>query len=184
MIKINTKKYVCYNQCKGDIMRKIYVIGTVGTGKTTLAKRIATEYNLNHYELDNIVWKAEDSKEIRRDDKEVEELFNGLIMGNDWVLDDVGRPRFNKALDVADVIIYLDIPKRKRNYQILKRWIKQNLRLENSRYKPSVRMLIQMYKWSSHDDKKREEVLLNLYKYQNKVIIVKDNDFEGINKLL
>ena len=37
---------------------KIDIIGSVASGKTTLAKRISKQYNIPYYEKDNIVWKG------------------------------------------------------------------------------------------------------------------------------
>jgi len=34
---------------------KILIIGAVGTGKTTLAKKLSKKYNIKHYEIDSIV---------------------------------------------------------------------------------------------------------------------------------
>ena len=36
--------------------RRIAVIGTTGTGKTVLAKRLARKYDLVHVELDSLFW--------------------------------------------------------------------------------------------------------------------------------
>ena len=37
-------------------MAKIYIIGSVGSGKTTLAKRLSKELNILYYELDSVTW--------------------------------------------------------------------------------------------------------------------------------
>lgn len=34
---------------------KILIIGTVGTGKTTLAKKLSIKYKIKYYEIDSIV---------------------------------------------------------------------------------------------------------------------------------
>ena len=42
--------------CKGGIViMKIDIIGSVASGKTTLAGKISQKYNVPHYEKDNIV---------------------------------------------------------------------------------------------------------------------------------
>ena len=35
---------------------KIDIIGSVASGKTTLARKISQKYNVPHYEKDNVVW--------------------------------------------------------------------------------------------------------------------------------
>lgn len=42
---------------KKNIPNKIHIIGSVGSGKTTLARNLSTTINVPFYELDNVVWK-------------------------------------------------------------------------------------------------------------------------------
>ena len=35
---------------------KIYIIGPVGSGKTTLSKHLSKKYKIKRYELDKVVW--------------------------------------------------------------------------------------------------------------------------------
>ena len=39
--------------------QKIYIIGPVGSGKTTLAKKLAHKLNIKYYELDKVAWDDE-----------------------------------------------------------------------------------------------------------------------------
>ena len=55
-------------------MRKIYIIGPVGSGKTTLSKKLSNNYNIKRYELDKVVW-DDDHGNIKRKDEEVLKLF-------------------------------------------------------------------------------------------------------------
>lgn len=48
---------------------KIDIIGSVASGKTTLAKKISSKYQVPYYEKDNIVWERTpngDKKELRK----------------------------------------------------------------------------------------------------------------------
>ena len=58
--------------------KKIYIIGPVGSGKTTLARKLSKEYNIASYELDKIVW-DDDNGNIKRSDEEIKILFNEII---------------------------------------------------------------------------------------------------------
>ena len=39
-----------------NVNKKIYIIGPVGSGKTTLSRLLSRKYNIKEYELDKIVW--------------------------------------------------------------------------------------------------------------------------------
>ncbi|WP_346725815.1 hypothetical protein [Alteribacter keqinensis] len=40
---------------------KIHIIGSVRSGKTTLAKKLAKKTGIPHFELDNVVWERHQS---------------------------------------------------------------------------------------------------------------------------
>ncbi|GGG18394.1 hypothetical protein GCM10007425_11070 [Lysinibacillus alkalisoli] len=48
------------------MFKKIHIMGAIGSGKTTLAKRLHEQLNIPYFELDNIVWERLDSDDIRR----------------------------------------------------------------------------------------------------------------------
>lgn len=51
--------------------KKIHIMGSVGSGKTTFAKKLSTQTSIQHYELDNVVWqRIEGSEDIRRSKEE------------------------------------------------------------------------------------------------------------------
>jgi shikimate kinase len=40
-----------------DVPNKIHIIGSVRSGKTTLARTLSSKLKIPFYELDNVVWK-------------------------------------------------------------------------------------------------------------------------------
>lgn len=46
---------------------KIYIIGSVGSGKTTLARKVARKLQVPHFETDNFVWKRNSLEDIRNE---------------------------------------------------------------------------------------------------------------------
>ena len=50
----------------GGFSLKIDIIGSVASGKTTLAKRISNKYGIPHYQKDNIVWKRTLNGDVKR----------------------------------------------------------------------------------------------------------------------
>ena len=60
---------------KGKEKMKIYIIGPCGSGKTTLAKKLAEKYNTKHYELDLLVFDDKNNHRKRKSE-EIDKLFN------------------------------------------------------------------------------------------------------------
>ena len=66
----------------------------------------------------------------------------------------------------------MDIPKNIRNKRIIARYIKQKIGIEKSNYKPSLKMLKMMYKWSNEFEKNRDEFENKLNKYVDKLEVI------------
>ena len=93
---------------------KILITGNAGSGKSTLSKKVASDYNLPIYSLDSIVWQSgwkKTPKEVRH--KQIVEL----IQKDEWVIDGVDYD----IQDVADVVVFLDAPRRIRYWRSAKR---------------------------------------------------------------
>ena len=146
---------------------KILIIGTVGTGKTTLAKKLSKQYKIRYYEIDLIVYDDENNGRKRTIDEQ-NDIIKKINKNEDWIIEGVLRKNLEYLLELADKIIYLNIPKYKRNIRILTRFIKQNLKIEKANYKPDLKMLKNMYKWSKKDEEGKEEFqkMLNKYEYK------------------
>ncbi len=160
-------------------VKKIYIIGPVGSGKSTLGKRLSQKYNLCYYELDKIV--HDDLNNVKRNVDEINKLFLDIINNDSWLIEDVGRKIFEDGKKYADIIYYIDLNKYKIYYRVVKRWVKQKLRLEKFNYKPTIKGLIQMICWAHQDIVNKDEVKKELIKYGDKVIFITSRD---INKLL
>lgn len=68
---------------------KILIIGTVGTGKTTLARKLSEKYNIKYYEIDSIV--HDDINKKKRTDKQQKEIIRDINKENDWIIEGVLR---------------------------------------------------------------------------------------------
>lgn len=150
---------------------KLYIIGPVGSGKTTLAKNISKKYNIPYFELDNVVYEYNPKGDIKRTKEEIIKLFSEILKEDNWVIEDVGRTIFNDGFIKADKIIYLKIPKIILYSRIVKRWIKEKLKIEESRYKADLKNLKQMLKWANDDLK--DSKLNKIEQYKEKTIVIK-----------
>lgn len=159
-------------------MPKIFIIGSVGSGKTTLAKRLSRELNINCYELDNVTWERNLSgNDRRRTNKEILAIFEKIINQKNWIIENVGKDIYSMAYKRADTIIYIDLPKRILYKRIIYRWIKQKLKLYPSPIKPTLGALRQMLLWANKE--KQNSKLTKLHKYKNKIIVL---DKKGLNE--
>lgn len=74
---------------KNKVPKKIHIIGSVGSGKTTLAKKLSEKLNIPFYELDNVMWKRKKSGDVRRTDEERKEYLNSIIHYETWIIEGV-----------------------------------------------------------------------------------------------
>jgi adenylate kinase family enzyme len=88
-------------------VQRISVVGTTGSGKTTLARQISQRLGIPHVELDALHWEAnwtEVPDEVMRDRVSV------ALSGNSWVVDG----NYSVVRDIvwgkADTVVWLNYP--------------------------------------------------------------------------
>lgn len=151
---------------------KILIVGTVGTGKTTLAKKLSKQYGIEYWEIDSIVHDNNNNGK-KRSLEEQDEIIKEIDKNKDWILEGVLRKNLYYLLEKAERIIYLDVSKIKRDIRIVKRFIKQNLKLEAANYKPDLKMLKSMFRWSNEFEVNKLNFEKELEKYREKVEIIR-----------
>ena len=70
---------------------KIFITGSVGSGKTTLARLVGERFSLPVWELDSVVYTVGNHK---RPPEERDALFMEAMAAPDWVMEDAGRSLF------------------------------------------------------------------------------------------
>lgn len=147
---------------------KVLIIGIVASGKTTLAKRLSFESGIKHYEIDSIVY--DDLNNRKRSNEEQQEIIKKINKNHSWIIDGTLRKNLDNLLDMADLIIYIDIPIGIRKRRILSRFIKQLLRIEKCNYKPTFKMLRMMYVWTYEFENIKIEFEKRINKYSEKLV--------------
>ena len=92
---------------------RIYIVGSVGSGKTTLARRISELTGVPFYSLDEVVHTEDPSGSWgnrKRSDAERDTLFYGILAESDYIMEDAGRECFIEGMRRADIVILLEIP--------------------------------------------------------------------------
>lgn len=161
--------------------KKIYIIGTVASGKTTLAKHLSSKLNIKYYSLDKVVWDDENNN-TKRNKNEINKIFKGILKKDSWIIEDVGRKNFYQGREEADIIYFLSLKKSTIYFRVLKRWIKQKLNIEKYDYKPTIYSLFEMFSWAKSDIEKRNEKIKELELYKDKLVILKEKELNHMYK--
>ena len=101
-------------------MQRVVVVGTSGSGKTTVAAGIAERLSLPQVELDSIHW-APNWTEIP--DEEFRENVAEVANRDAWVADGNYRAVRDILWSRADTVVWLDLPFRVVFWRIIKRTI-------------------------------------------------------------
>lgn len=87
---------------------KIDIIGSVASGKTTLAKRISKKYGVPYYEKDNVVWKRTAGGDVKRSPEERDKYFYNIIKEANCIVEGSPRKVLKESFDCCDNVIVLD----------------------------------------------------------------------------
>ncbi|BFM13098.1 DNA topology modulation protein [Simiduia litorea] len=91
-------------------MSNTLIFGNSGSGKSTLAKKISTEQNAAHLDLDTIAWQAS-VPPMRKPIVESKAKIDSFINANKhWVIEGCYADLLALAVGNADKLIYLDLP--------------------------------------------------------------------------
>lgn len=155
---------------------KIYITGSVGSGKTTLARRAAAKLGITATELDSVVYEPDPDNpgdNRKRPVSERDAMFQEVLSRESWVMEDAGRTCFFKAPELADQILLLQPPAVVRDFRILRRWLRQRAGREACGYRPDLLMLRLMFRWRRNYDSGRDDLKERLKPFGGKVQILR-----------
>lgn len=102
-------------------MKRVMIIGSPGTGKSTFAKRLAAKTDLP---LQHIDYYYHDSTKRYHADKTAWEAFVLVMISKDkWIIDGNYGKTMAQLMKRADTIIYFDMPRRIAVWGVIKRRI-------------------------------------------------------------
>jgi adenylate kinase family enzyme len=93
-----------------DLGRRIHVIGTSGSGKTTVARALAAALGVPHVELDALHFRE---NWVERPDAEMRADVEAAAATSGWVMDgNYGRVGVRDVLwPLAETIVWIDLPR-------------------------------------------------------------------------
>ena len=162
---------------------KIDIIGSVASGKTTLAKRISRKYGIPYYEKDNIVWKRTLNGDVKRNPEERDKYFYDIINENNWIVEGSPRKILKESFGCCDYIIVLDEYTIIRMIRVFKRWINQRSGRESYNSKPTWNFLWCNIKWVLEFNQMKRGLLQELSIFGEKVKIFK-HSYETYNCII
>ncbi|EQC48910.1 AAA domain protein [Bacteriovorax sp. BSW11_IV] len=108
-------------------MKKILVIGTSGSGKSTFANKLSKKLSIPHFQLDALQFK--DNWEIKEDSEFFSAIENSL-KNDSWIIDGNYGRTHHLTWPKADTVIWIDLPLWLTLYQNFSRSFKRALTKE------------------------------------------------------
>ncbi len=103
-------------------MKKIAVFGKPGSGKSTFSKKLASATGIKLHALDSIIYKKNGDLV---DPKIYHQKHENILSSDSWIIDGFGPVEsFYHRLDVADTLIYIELPYPISYYLVTKRLLK------------------------------------------------------------
>lgn len=151
---------------------KIYITGSVASGKSTLARKLSAVSGILCWHLDDVVYEKDPTGEWgnRKRPQEVREKIFAEILSGDYIIEDTGREMFLEGMRRADQIVVLEIPLHVRYRRIILRHIKQVLGVEKSTYRPSLKMVRSMFRWAENFDSGADGVKARIAPFAGKTV--------------
>jgi adenylate kinase family enzyme len=102
-------------------VKRILIIGSGGSGKTTLAKEIAARTGLPLIHLDQLFWHP---GWVPTPDDEWDRRIQEFTSGDSWIMDGNYGRTMAVRLAAADAVVFLDLPRLVCTWRILKRQLR------------------------------------------------------------
>lgn len=157
--------------------KRIIILGGSGSGKSTLANRISLYIGYPIYHLDNLLLNSDWSQKEKSEwlnicKKEFLSKDTGVVDGNYSLV-------LNERIDWADLIIFINVPTLRHLFNIFKRSIMVNLRLEKRHGMEKGRkntIDLKFFKWVLNWNRSHKKEMFNLLEsIKDKKIIVTDS---------
>jgi len=154
---------------------RLFVTGPTGSGKSTLADHIARRAIAPLYALDDIHWEPAEGGDRRRDPSARLAMLAQIAGQDDWVIEGVQFKWADQAMERADAILVLDLPRWRNRVRIARRFVDRRLSGEPGP-RGTLRALYQEYRWSNdYFDHERAMLFDKLEQWRDKLVVARDS---------
>ena len=102
-------------------MQRIAIIGSAGTGKSTLARRLGELTGLDVVHLDALYWHP---GWVATPDDEWDAIVTEVVSRKSWITDGNYGRTMEPRLERADTLVFLDLPRVVCLWRVFKRWLR------------------------------------------------------------
>jgi adenylate kinase family enzyme len=110
-------------------IKRIYILGASGSGKSFLSKKISKALRILVYDLDDLFWKhgSERKYDIKRDEKERNKLLEKITKKDKWIIEGCYSSWIEDSIRKSDLVIWLDPPFHTLAYRLILRFLKRKI---------------------------------------------------------
>ena len=91
-------------------MKRVIIFGNSGSGKSTMAKKICSEYRLEHLDLDTLAWLPSSPPERRLLADSESDISDFISSHDEWVIEGCYSDLLELALDESNELIFMNLP--------------------------------------------------------------------------
>ena len=102
-------------------MQRIAIIGSAGTGKSTLARRLGELTGLSVIHLDALYWGP---GWVATPREEWDAIIAEAVSQEPWIIDGNYGRTMEARLERADTVVFLDLPRVVYLWRVFKRWLR------------------------------------------------------------
>lgn len=94
-------------------MKKIIIFGNSSSGKSTLAKKICSDFNLAHLDLDTLAWLPTNPPQRRSLKESKLAILNFIKENKGWVIEGCYSDLIQISLQYSNELIFMNLPIKK-----------------------------------------------------------------------
>jgi len=129
--------------------RKIHILGGPGSGKSSVAAKIAATFGIAAYDLDDLFWDpAAPTYGVRADKEQRDQALAALVRQESWVIEGAYYKWLTPSFERADLIVLLTPSVWLRDWRLVKRYVLQLGGKSASRKKETFASLLNLLHWN------------------------------------
>lgn len=154
---------------------KIFIVGGIGSGKTTLARKLSKKLNIKHYELDNIAYKKRETHEKQKPKIRNQKVKN-ILKRKKWIVEGFYSRYWTYSFHKkADIVLILNFKTSISKNRLIRRFIKRKLSFKKSNRNRKFKRTLSLIKYIDEYPKKYFQMQKDVAERFNKnVLILKD----------